>query len=68
MEGGAKEGLPNGQMVVPFTEMGNSGRGPALGGENHKSSFRHIEFEVPLRMYIQLSKVSIEICNRNTNS
>lgn len=49
--------LANGQMVVPFTEMGNKGRGPALGGNNHKSSFRHIEFEVLLRMYMQLSEI-----------
>lgn len=25
--------------------------------KNHKSSFRHIEFEVLLRMYMQLSKI-----------
>lgn len=55
---GAKEDLPNGQMVVPFTEMGNNGEDHTLGVKNHKSDFRHVEFEVLLRMYMQLSKIS----------
>lgn len=53
----AKEDLPNGQMVVLFPEVGNTGRWPDSGGENHKSGFRHVEFEVLVRMYMQLSKI-----------
>lgn len=29
-----------------------------VGGENHKFGFRHVESEVPIRMCMQLSKIS----------
>lgn len=45
------EDLPSTMTVVQYTVMENAGIG------NHKSGFRHVESEVPLRMCMQ-SKVS----------
>lgn len=57
-ERGVKEDMPNGQIDG---STGTTAKDLTSGVKNQRSVFRHVEFAVLLRMYVELSKISLYI-------